>query len=223
MFRVFTSKGSHGVKIASQIGDHSGQPGQLARHVRCTQRDPQCGFAAAQDLDKGPKDVALGNDAHQVAIAHHGEAADLLLYHKLRSLLKRTVLGHRKGRTGHHLLDLQVSQQIVRLKDGQRRSCRGRCAQQIRPRDDADQLSPLVHHRQVVNPLITHDAEGIVNRGVRCDGDWIGGHTISNQHRNLPFDKLRARGPGVPLPIVRPSQISRLHPLIRSQLVRRTF
>ncbi len=122
-----------------------------------------------------PEDVAFGDDADHLAVAHDGQAADLVFQHAFGGFLDRgagvdgdRVIG---GGVAHALLGQQQARLSVHFvaRDGG-------LAQNVAACDDAHKV--VVNHRQAAHLAFQHQVIGFRQRGSRRDGRRVFGHPI---------------------------------------------
>jgi hypothetical protein len=138
----------------------------------------------APGLDRQPHEVGLGQEAHQPALLHDRQAADLALQHDARGVLEERVRADGRELPRHHVLHQQDLEQLLLRVLPVAQGAGQRAAEEVALAHEADQLALLVvEHREVADAPEPHhvvrDHELVV---LPQRGD-LAGHPVAHPKR----------------------------------------
>jgi hypothetical protein len=123
-----------------------------------------------QQFHEGVEQLSLGNNAHQLFIAHDWQATDPVVGHDTGCLLQGSVLGDRDHLPGHDLLHRAV-------RSG---------PQQILLGDNADEGVLSIQHGQVAQFVLLDDAQCLLDGDFASNRDRWACHSFNYQHFLIP-------------------------------------
>ena len=188
----------------------------------------ELGVGVDRDMRRGERldEVGSADDAHQLAVAQHGQALDTVFLEQHGDLAERRLLGGRDDRVGHdfgNLAAMGLGEVVRQGRSGHDRfePPRGmllgadlRPVHQVGLADDAHHRAQIVDHGQRADVVRHQDLDGLGHVVVRPDGDHLADHHIHGFHVALAASWKTSKEPQrytrmMPLPSAcRPSRSS---------------